>query len=65
MTYRIIKPFRKVVKVERYSPTNNPHPSYPCSLMLYLECGHQVGRKASQGVPKRARCFQCRYGVDN
>lgn len=65
MTYRIIKPLKRVVRYERYSPTNNPHPGYPCSIALYLECGHEQHRKASQGVPKKARCFQCRYGVDD
>ena len=29
------------------------------SVILTLECGHQVGRKASQGIPKKARCPLC------
>jgi hypothetical protein len=52
-------PFRKVIKAESYSPTNNPHPWYPCSLILTLECGHESGRKASEGIPKKVRCIQC------
>ena len=29
------------------------------SIRLTLECGHDQVRKASQGVPKRARCRYC------
>lgn len=29
------------------------------SIKLTLECGHELWRKASQGVPKRARCVEC------
>jgi hypothetical protein len=29
------------------------------SIRLYLECGHDQSRKASQGVPRRARCDEC------
>lgn len=49
--------WRKVVKHEYYTPTNGPHPN--CSLLLYLECGHTTGRKASEGVPKHTRCYGC------
>jgi len=31
----------------------------PKSIKLTLECGHEQHRKASQGVPKRARCIEC------
>ncbi len=31
----------------------------PRSLKLTLRCGHEQYRKASQGVPKRARCAEC------
>lgn len=51
----------KVVGVARYSPTNNPHPSYPCSVVLELECGHFLHRKAAQPIPKKARCKECEY----
>ena len=56
-------PWRKVVGYERYSPTNNPHPSYPCTVMLQLECGHEVHRKASQvhSMPKKVRCSECAW----
>lgn len=29
------------------------------SIRLYLECGHDQARKASQAVPARARCIEC------
>lgn len=29
------------------------------SIRLKLECGHEQIRKASQGVPHRARCTEC------
>lgn len=29
------------------------------SIRLHLECGHEQARKASQGVPARARCIEC------
>ena len=51
--------WRKVVSYERYSPTNNPHPSYPCSLIIKLECGHELPHKYSQGVPKKMACLFC------
>lgn len=51
--------WRKVVRTWSYSPTNNPHPGHPCSLVLVLECGHEIGRKMSQGVPGKAMCYQC------
>jgi hypothetical protein len=50
---------RKVLTYETYSPTNNPHPGYPCSVVLKLECGHELRRKWSQGIPQRAKCTQC------
>lgn len=33
------------------------------SIRLYLECGHDFSRKASHGVPKRARCRDCERGT--
>ena len=51
--------YRKVIGHECYSPTNNPHPGYPCSLILKLECGHEQGRKMSQGIPHKALCIEC------
>lgn len=30
-------------------------------LHLKLECGHMNVRKASQGLPKRARCWYCEH----
>lgn len=29
------------------------------SVKLTLECGHEQHRKASQGIPMRARCTEC------
>jgi hypothetical protein len=29
------------------------------SIRLTLECGHTMTRKASQGVPRKARCYDC------
>ena len=29
------------------------------SIWLTLACGHEQRRKASQGVPRRARCVEC------
>jgi len=29
------------------------------SIRLELDCGHEITRKASQGVPSRARCKEC------
>ncbi len=29
------------------------------SIRLFLECGHEQTRKASGGVPKKARCREC------
>ncbi len=29
------------------------------SIRLVLDCGHEQVRKASHGVPKRARCRDC------
>lgn len=29
------------------------------TLVLHLECGHVSARKASHGVPQRARCMDC------
>lgn len=34
------------------------------SAMLTLNCGHEVHRKQSQGIPKRARCRQCEFSHD-
>lgn len=35
------------------------------SISLKLACGHEVTRKASQGIPKRARCAECERAQDN
>lgn len=51
--------WRKVISYESYSHTNNPHPLYPCSLFIKLECGHELRRKSSEGVPKKAACWEC------
>lgn len=29
------------------------------TVALFLECGHELHRKASAGVPKRAHCREC------
>jgi hypothetical protein len=33
----------------------------PKSIRLVLECGHEQLRKASQGVPKKAKCHHCEH----
>jgi hypothetical protein len=30
------------------------------SILLKLECGHELQRKASEGVPRRAHCRECK-----
>jgi len=51
--------WRKVVDSESFSPTNNPHPGYDCTLWIELECGHGQRRKMSQGIPQKAICLEC------
>jgi hypothetical protein len=34
------------------------------SIRLTLECGHEQTRKASAGVPKRARCKDCEWAAE-
>ena len=58
MTKRI---WRKVVGHYSYSPTNNPHPSYDCSLIIQLECGHELPRKMAHGVPQKMACYDCEW----
>lgn len=56
--------WREVVGSDTDSPTNNPHPGYPCTLWLHLSCGHEVRRKMSQGVPRRAACPICEEKIN-
>lgn len=45
--------WRKVIKWEQYKASTG------YSLLLTLECGHKVGRKASQGYPNKVLCWEC------
>ena len=48
---------RKVIKIENYI---NPHANGTGgSNSLFLECGHVVRRKFSQGVPNSVYCREC------
>ena len=29
------------------------------SVRLHLSCGHEMVRKASAGIPRRAKCYEC------
>ncbi len=33
------------------------------SVILTLSCGHEIVRKASQGIPRRAHCRHCELGI--
>ena len=50
-------PWRKIVKVERY----RYYKAHGDTIVLYLECGHEQSRKASQGIPAKEKvmCKQC------
>jgi len=50
-------PWRKVVDSERYWPASAPRGAF--ARILKLECGHELHRKGSQGVPKKSRCIEC------
>ncbi len=52
-----MKPLRKIVKRERYSPASAP--TGTGSVMLKLECGHEVHCKQSKEPYARARCWHC------
>lgn len=54
MTLRL----HKVIKVESY----RYYKAHGDTLVLTLDCGHEVSRKASAGVPKRAVCPRCELG---
>ena len=43
----------KYIGASRYTGYRN------CSIQLNLECGHILRRKASTGLPMRARCREC------
>ena len=52
-------PLRKIVKREEYQTPS--HPRHAWSVMLTLECGHEVHKKSSE-CPlsrRRVRCWQC------
>lgn len=48
---------RKVVG--DYTFRKSSCPLNGCTRVLRLECGHEVSRKGSQPVPKRAHCLEC------
>jgi hypothetical protein len=50
--------FRPVTKME-YTGACRYTGYIPKSIMLTLDCSHEQFRKASQGVPKKARCREC------
>ncbi|KKL11731.1 hypothetical protein LCGC14_2542820 [marine sediment metagenome] len=51
--------WRKVIKYhsDRY------YKAHGDTIVLTLECGHEIARKASQGVPKKAVCRPCELGI--
>ena len=53
-------PLRRVRQVERYRSKYAPFGCY--SVILYLECGHEEARKASDYKGGRVRCEQCARG---
>ena len=50
--------WRKVIKTHYY----RYYKAHGDSIILTLECGHEVSRKASQGVPKKVICPRCEQG---
>lgn len=49
---------RKVIRVDYVGACR--YTGYvPRSIKLHLECGHKLVRKASTGVPERAKCREC------
>jgi len=52
-----MKPLRQIVKRERYFPMSAP--TGTGSVMLTLECGHEVHCKQSKEPKYRARCWYC------
>jgi len=50
--------WRRVTGYKRY----RFYKAHGDTIVIKLECGHEVGRKASQGVPKKAVCRQCELG---
>lgn len=49
----------KAVKTFEYCSASRYTGYIPKSIHLILECGHDQFRKASRGVPKRAKCREC------
>ena len=35
------------------------------SIRLHLECGHEMTRKASAGIPQKAHCHDCTQGTSD
>jgi hypothetical protein len=53
-----VKPLREVVRSEYFGACR--YTGYvDRSIRLHLSCGHEVTRKASAGIPKRAGCYEC------
>lgn len=55
-------PLRKVARFE-YTGASRYTGYRAKSVKLFLECGHENFRKASQGVPERAQCRACHYAA--
>lgn len=51
--------WRKVVGHARY----RFHSAHGDTLILKLECGHEVGRKGAQGIPAKVACNQCEHSA--
>lgn len=49
---------RKVIDIE-YTGACRYTGYIPKSIRFTLDCGHQLHRKASQGIPQRAKCREC------
>lgn len=48
---------RKVDRVKNYVVRSTPHGG--STNAIYLECGHEVYRKNSQGIPGFVYCKEC------
>lgn len=52
------KPLRKVLRAA-YEGACRYTGYEAITIRLWLECGHETTRKASQGIPSRAGCYEC------
>lgn len=50
--------WKEVITFRPYRHASTPRYAVGSNILV-LECGHEIRRKDSQGVPKRAHCFRC------